>query len=261
MRASMNLDVTRGFVKTPHGHIEYREVGAGEPLVVLHSTPNSSAQYQELFPYLSGHYRVIAPTTLGYGDSDRPPHPYHHGSRVLGVTPVVPRRPRSGPDSAHRLEDEHPDSDRHRRLATAPGPRADPERAVQLRRSRAKGGPRPHQSLLPGATGRRPPRRHLEARPRRPTRRQPERGESASPAPAASQRGRGPRARYLRRLRMGRGGDARHRALRRRRARSTHPRAHARDSRDGEPPARAPRPVRGGATTRSRRADRQRGAR
>jgi pimeloyl-ACP methyl ester carboxylesterase len=76
MSAETNLDVTRGFVKTPHGHIEYREVGAGEPLVILHSTPNSSAQYQALFPYLSGSYRVIAPTTIGYGDSDRPPQPY-----------------------------------------------------------------------------------------------------------------------------------------------------------------------------------------
>ena len=76
MAISTNLDVTRGFVKTRHGHIEYREAGAGEPLVILHSTPNNSAQYQELFPYLSDRYRVIAPTTLGYGDSDRPPYPY-----------------------------------------------------------------------------------------------------------------------------------------------------------------------------------------
>ncbi len=76
MATTTNLDVTRGFVKTPHGHIEYREAGAGDPLVMLHTTPTSSEQYQPLFPYLASHHRVIAPTTIGYGDSDRPPAPY-----------------------------------------------------------------------------------------------------------------------------------------------------------------------------------------
>lgn len=76
MAATTNLDVTRGFVKTPHGHVEYRESGTGDPFVILHTTPSSSEQYQPLFGYLSGHYRVVAPTTIGYGDSDRPPQPY-----------------------------------------------------------------------------------------------------------------------------------------------------------------------------------------
>ncbi len=71
-----DVDVTRGFVKTPHGHIEYREAGEGEPFVILHTTPSTSEQYQPLFGYFSGRYRVVAPTTIGYGQSDRPPEPY-----------------------------------------------------------------------------------------------------------------------------------------------------------------------------------------
>ena len=76
MATTTNLDVTRGFVKTPHGHMEYREAGEGDPLVMLHTTPSSSEQYQPLFRYFTDRYRVIAPTTIGYGDSERPPKPY-----------------------------------------------------------------------------------------------------------------------------------------------------------------------------------------
>ncbi|MCY4640719.1 MAG: alpha/beta fold hydrolase [Chloroflexi bacterium] len=76
MATATDVDVTRGFVKTPHGHIEYREAGEGEPFVILHTTPSTSEQYQPLFGYFSGRYRVVAPTTIGYGQSDRPPEPY-----------------------------------------------------------------------------------------------------------------------------------------------------------------------------------------
>ena len=76
MTAVMSADVTRGFVKTPHGHIEYREAGGGDPFVMLHTTPSTSEQYEPLFGYFSDRYRVVAPTTIGYGQSDRPPEPY-----------------------------------------------------------------------------------------------------------------------------------------------------------------------------------------
>ena len=68
--------VKRGFVHSPHGNIEYRESGAGPPVILLHSTPSSSAQYQRAFPYLQDHVRAIAMSTMGYGESDRPPRPY-----------------------------------------------------------------------------------------------------------------------------------------------------------------------------------------
>ncbi|MDA0256148.1 MAG: alpha/beta hydrolase [Chloroflexi bacterium] len=68
--------VKRGFVHSPHGNIDYRESGDGPPLILLHGTPSSSAHYADAFPYLEGDFRCIAMSTMGYGDSDRPPEPY-----------------------------------------------------------------------------------------------------------------------------------------------------------------------------------------
>ncbi|MDG1990701.1 MAG: alpha/beta hydrolase [Dehalococcoidia bacterium] len=69
---------SRGFIKTPHGNIEYRESGNKDlpKLVLLHSSPRSSMDYQPLLKYLDSNFNVFAPTTAGYGDSDRPPMPY-----------------------------------------------------------------------------------------------------------------------------------------------------------------------------------------
>ncbi|MYH40787.1 MAG: alpha/beta hydrolase [Chloroflexi bacterium] len=67
--------VRRGFVATPHGDIEYREAGEGTPLLMMHATPASSASFEPHFPLIPGR-RVIAMTTLGYGESSRPPEPY-----------------------------------------------------------------------------------------------------------------------------------------------------------------------------------------
>lgn len=66
----------RGFVLSPHGNIEYFEVGQGEPLLMLHSTPGSSMAYRNIAPLLAEDCRAIAATTMGYGQSDRPPEPY-----------------------------------------------------------------------------------------------------------------------------------------------------------------------------------------
>ena len=70
--------VKRGFIQSPHGNIEYRESGPadGKPLIMLHPTPSSSAFFNELLPLLSKNRRNIAVTTMGYGQSDRPPEPY-----------------------------------------------------------------------------------------------------------------------------------------------------------------------------------------
>lgn len=67
--------VQRGFVQTPHGSIEYRESGEGPPLLMMHATPSSSATFEPYFPLIPG-ARLIAMTTLGYGESSRPPEPY-----------------------------------------------------------------------------------------------------------------------------------------------------------------------------------------
>ena len=78
MATTCYQNTSRGFIKTPHGNIEYRESGEKNlpKLVLLHSSPRSSVDYQPLLKYLDRHFNVFAPTTAGYGDSDRPPAPY-----------------------------------------------------------------------------------------------------------------------------------------------------------------------------------------
>tara|TARA_Y100000741_G_C18254965_1_gene558619 strand:- start:93 stop:992 length:900 start_codon:yes stop_codon:yes gene_type:complete len=78
MATTSYQNTLRGFIKTPHGNIEYRESGDKKlpKLVLLHSSPRSSIDYQPLLKYLSPYFNVFAPTTAGYGDSDRPPTPY-----------------------------------------------------------------------------------------------------------------------------------------------------------------------------------------
>ena len=66
----------RGFVLSPHGNIEYFEVGSGEPLIMLHPTPSSSMAFREVAPPLAEDARVIAMSTMGFGHSDRPSDPY-----------------------------------------------------------------------------------------------------------------------------------------------------------------------------------------
>ena len=71
------MNILRGFAYTKHGNMEYREIGQGDQVVVfLHPTPSSSAFYDELLPLLDEGKRYIAITTMGYGQSDRPPQPY-----------------------------------------------------------------------------------------------------------------------------------------------------------------------------------------
>ena len=65
----------RGFVDTSLGQIHYREMGAGAPLILLHQTADSGRMYTEVMPLFARQFHVLAPDTLGYGDSDRPTAP------------------------------------------------------------------------------------------------------------------------------------------------------------------------------------------
>ena len=47
--------------------VEYIEMGCGEPVVLLHSSASSSAQWRALAEGLSRRYRVVAPDLYGYG--------------------------------------------------------------------------------------------------------------------------------------------------------------------------------------------------
>jgi pimeloyl-ACP methyl ester carboxylesterase len=47
--------------------VEYLEQGSGEPVVLLHGSASSSAQWRPLVERLGQHYRVVAPDLWGYG--------------------------------------------------------------------------------------------------------------------------------------------------------------------------------------------------
>ena len=56
------------------GQLAYLDVGDGDPVLLLHGFPSSSATWHELAPALARRFRVIAPDLLGHGLSDRPTH-------------------------------------------------------------------------------------------------------------------------------------------------------------------------------------------
>ncbi len=68
--------IQRGYIDIPEGQIHYRTKGNGPPLLLLHQSVCSSDEYSRVIPILAKSYRVIAMDTLGYGESDKPPHPY-----------------------------------------------------------------------------------------------------------------------------------------------------------------------------------------
>ena len=63
------------YTNTRHGTVHYRTMGDGSPLVLLHATPKSSRSLLNVMPHLATHHRVIAPDTLGFGESDPLPTP------------------------------------------------------------------------------------------------------------------------------------------------------------------------------------------
>jgi pimeloyl-ACP methyl ester carboxylesterase len=60
--------------------VEYLDVGSGDPVVLLHSSASSAAQWRALAGQLSERYRVLAPDLFGYGASARWPG---HGAFTL----------------------------------------------------------------------------------------------------------------------------------------------------------------------------------
>ena len=66
----------RAYADILEGQIHYRTEGSGRPLLLLHQTPLSSDEFSEVIPVLAKLYRVVAMDTMGYGNSDMPPHAY-----------------------------------------------------------------------------------------------------------------------------------------------------------------------------------------
>src|SRR5215212_772752 len=60
-----------GFVKTRnHGRIHFRELGRGDPLILMHTNGGSAYQHDVVAPLLAPHLRMISWTMPGHGDSD-----------------------------------------------------------------------------------------------------------------------------------------------------------------------------------------------
>jgi pimeloyl-ACP methyl ester carboxylesterase len=63
--------ISRGFIDIPTGQVHYRHAGAGPAsLALIHQSPGSSKQLEGLLRALAPGRRVVAPDTLGNGDSD-----------------------------------------------------------------------------------------------------------------------------------------------------------------------------------------------
>lgn len=70
----MSACVRRRFVDLPDGQIHYAEAGQGDPpILLLHQTPRSWAEYRHVLPLLGKHRRTIAMDTIGFGDSSAQP--------------------------------------------------------------------------------------------------------------------------------------------------------------------------------------------
>lgn len=75
MTATARL-AAHGLVESPHGAIEYREAGEGPAVLLLHWNSASAAYFLPVMPLLQPHVRAVAMSTMGHGESDRPPEPY-----------------------------------------------------------------------------------------------------------------------------------------------------------------------------------------
>ncbi len=56
--------------------LHYTQMGAGEPVVLLHGFPMTSYYWRKVIPALAERFTVIAPDLRGCGDSDRPSSGY-----------------------------------------------------------------------------------------------------------------------------------------------------------------------------------------
>jgi pimeloyl-ACP methyl ester carboxylesterase len=70
--------MTRHFVDVPRPgggtrRVHYRRCGRGQPLLMVHQSPRSSAEYAALMQTWSAHFMCIAPDTPGFGQSDALP--------------------------------------------------------------------------------------------------------------------------------------------------------------------------------------------
>jgi len=64
------VSITRHFVQVDGRFVHYRKAGRGPPLLMVHQSPRSSAEFVPLMEQWSGRFTCIAPDTPGFGQSD-----------------------------------------------------------------------------------------------------------------------------------------------------------------------------------------------
>lgn len=68
--------IRRGYIDGPRGQLHFRRCGAGRPLLLLHQSPLSSAQFIAVLPALAQRgFAVCALDMPGFGNSDAPVQP------------------------------------------------------------------------------------------------------------------------------------------------------------------------------------------
>jgi haloalkane dehalogenase len=64
------MRITRHYLTIDGRRVHYRRAGKGPPLLMVHQSPRSSAEYEALMLAWGAHFTCIAPDTPGFGQSD-----------------------------------------------------------------------------------------------------------------------------------------------------------------------------------------------
>jgi haloalkane dehalogenase len=64
------MRITRHYLTIGTRRVHYRRCGNGPPLLMVHQSPRSSAEYEPLMQQWGAHFTCIAPDTPGFGQSD-----------------------------------------------------------------------------------------------------------------------------------------------------------------------------------------------
>lgn len=64
------MEISRHYLKIGGRTVHYRRCGEGPPLLMIHQSPRSSAEYEALMIEWGAHFTCIAPDTPGFGQSD-----------------------------------------------------------------------------------------------------------------------------------------------------------------------------------------------
>ncbi|WP_342806207.1 alpha/beta hydrolase [Alteromonas sp. M12] len=67
--------VKRHYIDLPNGQIHFLVAGQGQPVFLLHQSPMSSAEWDDIIPLLAKDFMIIAPDMPGHGQSYDPDYP------------------------------------------------------------------------------------------------------------------------------------------------------------------------------------------